>query len=59
MTSGITPTTAYSSVEMGRDHHGLHSRAAQNTEWTRFNMGYSGPLNKGSAFYPSKDRLQR
>jgi hypothetical protein len=59
MTSGITPTTAYNRVEMGQDQHGLHSRAAQNTKWTRFNMGYSGPLNKGSVFYSGKDLLQR
>ena len=58
-TSRITPATAHSSMEVGRDQHGLHSWATQNTKWTRLNIGYSGPTSEGGTLYSSKGWLQR
>ena len=58
MTSGTTSAIAHSSMEMGRDQHGLHSQIAQDTEWMRLNMGYSRSIDEGGTLYPSKDRCK-
>ena len=58
MTSRTTSAIAQSRMEMARNQHGLYSGIAQDTKWTRLNMGYSRSIDKSGTLYSSKDRLQ-
>jgi hypothetical protein len=57
--AGLLQPLRISSVEMGRNRDGFHSRIASHSSRLRFHLGSSGPLNQVSPLHTCQDQLQQ